>query len=145
MYKPKKQEYVSECHHAELIVEGDITRYNVCSECNQPCDGIHIKSDYDLELFKLRKLCNASNMKELRTAISVLFMTIYDNTYGYVDEKLEQLNSVDLKDRDAFFLLWGMLDANNQGIIYNQDISKSLKKVIDTNIELEKIALSGRR
>lgn len=48
---------------------------------------------------------------ELAKRIAASIWTEYDNTYGYVDEKLSMLEQADPNDP---ILIWGMFDADNQ-------------------------------
>ena len=33
-----KHEYTSDCCHAAVRVEGNVTRYHVCTKCHKPCN-----------------------------------------------------------------------------------------------------------
>jgi hypothetical protein len=48
---------------------------------------------------------------ELAKRIAASIWTEYDNTYGYVDEKLQMLEQADSQDP---ILIWGMFDSDNK-------------------------------
>lgn len=87
--------------------------------------------------------CTEDNLKKLLYLSRIIWQP-YDNTYGYVDEKMAVLDSVDTSRPDSIWPIYNMFDPPNQrGLrdLVNQTESDDMS---DLNIIMMLLDILGR-
>lgn len=68
---------------------------------------------------------------EIKEAAIKIWKT-YDNTYGYVDEKLDRINSIENYQDNAMVFI-RMFDGHNQNIMMNELSDEAREYILNNN------------